>query len=227
MGVLVLSLAACGNKDDEVHFLEVEFNPPEQIEVGETIELKALVTFGDELVKDAQEVSFEVWEKNDRDNAEFYDGVNNKDGTYTYELSFDRDGIFEVYAHTTARDQHTMPLREIVVGEGGEYEDLDDLGYHTEGFDMHFMELDEVEVGEEVSLLVHVILDEEHLSEANVRYEIWHDEDEENRDWIDAKEENEEYLSNYTFEKEGKYHIQIHVEKDELHEHNIYTLDVK
>lgn len=222
--IVIIILAACG--EEKVHFLEVDFDVPEHVEVGETVELKAIVSYGGKAVKDANEVLFEVWEKNDRDNAKFYDGVNNKDGTYTYEVSFDKDGIFEMYAHTTARDQHNMPLKEIIVGEGGEYEDAD-LGYHTEGFDMHFMEIDQAKVGEEVDLIVHIMLNEEHLADANVRYEIWHDEDEVNKDWVDAKEETDEYSSTYTFEKEGTYHIQVHVENDDLHEYNIYSIEVE
>lgn len=224
--VALLTLAACGNKEEEVHFLEVEFEVPEHIEVGETLELKAIVSYGGELVKDADEVKFEVWEKNDRENAVFYDGINNKDGSYTYEVTFDKDGIFEMYAHTTARDQHTMPLREIVVGEGGDYDDEEESGFHTEGFDMHFMEVESAKAGEEVSLVVHVMLEEEHLADAKVRYEIWQSDSEE-RDWVDADEEGHEYKASYTFTEAGTYEIQIHVEKDELHEHAIYTIDVE
>lgn len=224
---MIISLAACGNKEEEVHFLEVDFDIPENVEVGETVELKAIVTLNEKPVKDAQEVLFEVWEKNDRDHAEFHDGRNNDDGTYTYEISFDHDGIFELYAHTTARDQHVMPLKEIVVGEGGEYEDEDDSAYHTEGFDLHFVEPENPQTNQEVTLTSHVMIDEEHLADAKVRYEIWHEDDEENRDWIDAEESNNEYSSAYTFEKDGSYHIQVHIEKDELHEHNTYELIIE
>lgn len=228
--VILLSLAACGTNadNDEIHMLEVEFDVPEQIDVGEPLVLEAVVSYGDEPVKDADEVTFEVWEKNDQDNAVFYDAENNEDGTYTYELTFDHDGIFEMYAHTTARDQHTMPLREITVGEGGEYEDEEGTTFDTEGFDMHFMDVEDATIDEEVELIVHVMLDESHLADANVRYEIWHEEDEENRDWIDTTEDAEQYSANYTFEESGLYHIQVHVEDDDdLHEHAIYTVNVE
>lgn len=220
----LISLTACG--EEMVHFLEVDFEVPEQVEVGESVELKAIVSYGDEAVTDANEVVFEVWEKNAREQAQFYDGVNNQDGTYTYELSFDKDGIYEMYAHTTARDQHTMPLREIVVGEGGEYEE-GNLGYQTDGFDMYFIEIDQAQVGEEVDLIVHLMLNEEPLSGADVHYEIWHDEDEANKDWLDAEEETGEYSSTYSFEKEGLYHIKVHVENDDLQEEKVYNLEVK
>lgn len=229
LAVIMISLVACGEQEEELHFLEVDFDVPEQVAVNETVELKATVTYGEELVTDADEVVFEVWEKNDRENAQFYDAVNNEDGTYTYELSFDRDGIFEMYAHTTARDQHTMPLREVTVGEGGEYEDVDDLGFQTEGFDLHFMEIEEedAKVGNEIDLITHVMLDGEPLQDASVSYEVWHEDDEENQEWIDATEELDEYVATYTFEETGIYYIQIHVETDDLHEHAMYTVAIE
>lgn len=221
-------LVACGNDDDELHILEVNFIVPETADVGETIELKAVVTYGDEVVTDADEVVFEVWEKNDRDNGEMIDAVNHEDGTYTTEVTFDHDGIFEMYAHTTARDMHTMPKKEIVVGEGGEYADEEEAHFHTEGFDMHFVELNDVKVDEEAELVVHLQINEDPLENANVRYEIWHDDMGDDRHWIDAKENSGgEYSGNFTFETTTTYYVQIHVEDDEdLHEHKTYEINV-
>lgn len=123
----MFTLAACGDNEavDELAMLEVEFEIPETLDVGETLKLEAVVTYGEETVTDADEVVFEVWEKDDQDNSEMIEAENNEDGTYTAETSFDDDGIYEMYAHTTARAMHTMPKREVVVGEGGEYEDAD------------------------------------------------------------------------------------------------------
>src|SRR5690625_4019379 len=128
--ILVLgALSACNNDNDELSTdggnvpLNVEFEPSETIEVGEPLELKAIVTYGDEKVEDADEVNFEYWEGPDQENTTTIDSTNNGDGTYTAEVTFDHDGVFSIYAHTTARDLHTMPKREVVVGEGAEYPD--------------------------------------------------------------------------------------------------------
>src|SRR5690625_2896723 len=104
--VIFSTLVACGGDDendgdDELAVLEVEFEPPETVDVGESVELEAIVTYGDEKVTDAKEVEFEVWEKGDRDNGDWIDADNHEDGTYTTEITFDHDGIFEMYAHTT------------------------------------------------------------------------------------------------------------------------------
>ena len=120
-------VAACGDSNettdtDELDMLDVDFDVPETAEVDESIELEAYVTYGDEAVPDADEVDFEIWEMCDKDNSEHETPTNNDDGTYTLEYTFEEDGIYEVYAHTTAHDMHTMPKKEIKAGEGGEYD---------------------------------------------------------------------------------------------------------
>ncbi|MUV39108.1 hypothetical protein JNUCC1_02981 [Lentibacillus sp. JNUCC-1] len=123
--MIILGLmTACGNEDtnaenNEVKIVEAEFNPQETAEVGETVTLKNTVTLGGEKVTDA-EVKFEYWITGDQDNSVTVEAENNDDGTYTADVTFEEDADYEIYAHTDAADQHTMPKRTIVVGEGGE-----------------------------------------------------------------------------------------------------------
>lgn len=231
--MVLLTITACGNNADEdteeLAMLEVEFEVPESLEVGETLKLEAVVTYGDEMVTDADEVIFEVWEKGDRENGKMIDAENNGDGTYTAETSFGEDGIFEMYAHTTARSLHTMPKREVVVGKGSDYEDVEEAsGFQTEGFDMHFMEPEDVAVDEETELMVHLMLNDEEFEHAYVRYEIWNNNNPDDRDWVDAGESTAgEYIASYIFTEDGTYNIQIHVEDDdELHEHEQHQIEI-
>ncbi|WP_106497842.1 FixH family protein [Lentibacillus sp. Marseille-P4043] len=118
--LLVTVLAACGedekeSQDMEPKALHVEFPVPDTTSVEEPVELKAIVTYGDEKVKDADEVKFEYWEKGNEDDSTMVEAKNNDDGTYTAEVTFDHEGEFEMYAHTTARDLHTMPKKSITV----------------------------------------------------------------------------------------------------------------
>lgn len=121
---LTILTACSGTKDegteilDELEVLEVEFEVPEKADVGETILLKAIVTFGDEKVDDADEVDFEYWEEGNEDDSTTIESTNNGDGTYTAEITFERDGVFSIYAHTTARALHTMPKKSVIVGKG-------------------------------------------------------------------------------------------------------------
>ncbi|GAB3793351.1 FixH family protein [Virgibacillus kimchii] len=135
--ILIIGLAACNgnaetddndNMDDpeEMPVLEVDLQVNDSAEPGETVEMLAEVTYGDETVTDADEVDYEVWEKGERDDGYFIEAENLGDGTYTAETSFDEDGIYHVQVHVTARDMHTMPQQEVTVGEGGDYSHVDE-----------------------------------------------------------------------------------------------------
>lgn len=122
--LLATFLVACGNdeveQDDELLMLEVDFEPEATANVGDTVELVATVTYGDEHVTDADEMEFEYWigdgeEDPDERDSIFVDATNNDDGTYSIEVTFDEPGEYWIYAHTTARGLHTMPLRSITV----------------------------------------------------------------------------------------------------------------
>ncbi len=228
---LLILFTACGNDDqentdkqDELLELAVEFNVPETAEVGEEVQLEAIVTYGDEKVVDASQMDFDICERGKEDESVTIEADNHEDGTYTITYTFEQDGIYEMYAHTTAHHLHTMPKKEITVGEGGEYDDHEH-GFHTEGFDLHFMELDGVTTGEEVELVVHIMLHEEAYEGLDVRYEIIHDN---GQDWEDATEDVlGEYMSTYTFDETGTYEIVIHVEDDaDLHEHVTVEVDI-
>ncbi len=121
--LVVVVLSACGGDEssdpaDELLALEVDFIVPEQVDVGETVELLAEVTYGEELETDAV-VRFEIWEQEDeeRENSIMLEAENNGDGTYTAEHTFDQEGIYEMYAHTDANNLHTMPKKQIIVGD--------------------------------------------------------------------------------------------------------------
>lgn len=140
-------LAACGgddsqNVEDELDMLEVDFTVPEEADVGQPVELEAYVTYGDEDVNDADEVDFEIWEMCDEDNSVHETPINNDDGTYTLEYTFEDDGVYEIYAHTTAHNMHTMPKKEITIGEGGEY-DCEEIEEEDDHMDHEDQENDE------------------------------------------------------------------------------------
>ena len=126
MAILCLAIiSACGGESsessdpaDELLALEVDFIVPEQVDVGETVELLAEVTYGEDLESDAV-VRFEIWEAEDeeRENSVMLDAENNGDGTYTAEYTFEEEGTYEMYAHTDAHNLHTMPKKQIIVGD--------------------------------------------------------------------------------------------------------------
>lgn len=237
--LLIGFLAACSGNDnsedntmeEELAILEVDFELPETADVGETIELKATVTYGDELVTDAEYVDFEYWEEGHEDDSVTIESTNHEDGTYTAEVAFDHDGVFMIYAHTQARTMHTMPKKSVVVGEGAseseEGHDAEHEHENVDGFHLHFVEPEEASAEDETELMVHLQMDDEPLEQANVRFEIWTDASE-NHEWVDAEETTAgEYVAQHTFPNSDTYYIQIHVENDEgLHEHEEHEITV-
>ena len=118
-------LFGCGDDNSEVDTLDsgkmpaevmVEIQTAEQLSVGETVQLSAKITQNDEAVNDADEVKFEVWESGLRDNGEMLEGKLSEDGVYVVDYTFDHDGVYYMYAHTTARGLHVMPKQKLVVG---------------------------------------------------------------------------------------------------------------
>ena len=115
----------CGAEDDAVDTLGsgevpveiiVEVLTPEKLNVGEATTLEVKVTQGGEVVNDADSVDFEVWESGLRDEGTMIDGEFTEDGVYTAEYTFDHDGVYYMYAHTTARGMHVMPKQQFIVG---------------------------------------------------------------------------------------------------------------
>ena len=106
------------NKDgsDIPQIVEVTILTKEKLPVGEDVKLAAQVKQGDEFVEDAEEVKFEVWESGLREEGVMLDGNLTKDGIYEAEFTFDHDGVYYIFAHTTARGMHVMPKKELIVG---------------------------------------------------------------------------------------------------------------
>lgn len=236
--VMVLAVLSACNKDDgkketpkenEVpQIIEVKLEVPETADVNSRVEMKAIVTQGNEKVTDADEVKFEVWENGKKDDSSLIDATNNKDGTYIAETSFDQDGEFTIQVHVTARGMHTMPQTNVKVGEGVTHEEG---GHHhdsPEGFSMHFVNPTDVKGGSDTTLMVHLKNGNDPLEKAKVRFEIWSDKSQDKHEWSDAKETTPgEYTGSFKFADEGIYTVNVHVENDEgLHEHEEHQVEV-
>ncbi|MEH7387390.1 FixH family protein [Bacillus sp. JJ1521] len=243
--ILIIGLlAACGNNDknvgkeqivEELKPLGVDFIVPEKADVGEKILLKAVVTYGDEKVNDADEMNFEYWVSGNDEEKTTVESTNNGDGSYTAEVTFDHDAVYEIYAHTTAKSMHTMPKKSIIVGDGAsaaheeehhEQSEGHDHG-HNEGLSMHFMKPENIKANQEIELAVHLQLDNEPLTKARVRYEIYKD-GSEKHDWVNTEEAaSGEYKASYSFTQDGTHTIVIHVENSNgLHEHEEHSVEI-
>ena len=93
----------------------VEVLTPAEVEANEKVTLEAKVTQGDKPIDDAI-VEFEVWESGLRDEGKMLEGRLSADGIYTADHTFEKDGVYYMYAHTTANSYHVMPKHEFIVG---------------------------------------------------------------------------------------------------------------
>lgn len=113
------------NEPIDVSALEVKVDilTPEQVDVNVPVELAAHVHQNNQNLDDAS-VKFEVWESGFRNSGQMIDGTLDADGVYKAEFTFDHDGVYYMYAHTTASNgMHVMPKQQIVAG----YPDMDNV----------------------------------------------------------------------------------------------------
>lgn len=116
-------LVGCGEKKEPAalpepevaQIPEVEILTPKEVAINETIDLAAQVVQGGKKIDDAV-VQFEVWESGKRDQGQMIDGKLEKDGVYKATTTFDHDGVYYMYAHTTANGVHNMPKQQITAG---------------------------------------------------------------------------------------------------------------
>ncbi len=248
-------LAACGEDDGEQSGGDVINTDPLEVEVlmddiadpGEEMMLEALVTQGEELVNDANEVTFEVWQEGQKEHSEMVDYTDVDEGVYSAPFTFGEEAVYFVQPHVTARGMHVMPVHEIAVGDvelTGRYDENDaedahehddheegehDHGDadHDHGDNGHSHHSDIIDVNanfdqltlEESQFQLEVFKEDTPLSDARVQLEIWQHGDEV-RTWLELEEEAEgTYTAIHEFEQSGEYHVVIHVENDEIHEH--------
>ncbi|KQU25275.1 hypothetical protein ASG65_16250 [Bacillus sp. Leaf13] len=119
----LILLAGCGKEEEIPKMLNVKLTvDPVQGAINEPVKFQAKVTYGDEEVTDADDVSFEIWLANSDDHDKT--AVKHKGkGIYELEKTFDKEGTYYVYAHVTARNMHNMPKKEFVIGKPSQPEE--------------------------------------------------------------------------------------------------------
>ncbi|KOS71637.1 hypothetical protein AEA09_01210 [Lysinibacillus contaminans] len=136
-------LVGCGEKeepvassqDEELQIPEVEILTPKEVTVNEKIELVAHVIQGEKNIDDAS-IEFEVWESGKRDEGQMLEGVLDKEGVYKADVTFEHDGVYFMYAHTTANSIHVMPKQQITAGSP----DMTQVLPEDEGTDKNMMD---------------------------------------------------------------------------------------
>ncbi|MEI5906471.1 FixH family protein [Bacillus spongiae] len=230
---IILILAACGNNDEKdqkdqneetVGPIQAELSVPKTADLGEAVLIETKVTQAEELVDDADEVKYEIWMDGQKSESEMLEATKLENGHYTLEKAFEKDGKYIIQVHVTARGLHTMPKKEIVIGDDEmAMADYDDHANHDEEhseLSINFMKPDNTKAGSEVMLMSHVELNSQALENARVKFEITQDGESEPT-WVETESETAgEYKAMYIFDQAGHYMINVHVEKgQEIHDH--------
>ncbi|MBU8908350.1 FixH family protein [Desertibacillus haloalkaliphilus] len=122
-------LAACSQPEEEAAVpcentlapLEVDFSwiteEADVVDEAEPVSLQAIVSHDNIPIDDAYEVVFEIWEHANGEYHHIEDAKNQGDGLYALDWTFEDEGVYYVYYHVTACDQHRMEKSQLVVGD--------------------------------------------------------------------------------------------------------------
>ena len=125
--VTLLLLSACTANSNQSNnetpkIVNAQIMIPGKISLNKESVLSVRVTQGSDNVDDADEVQFEIWKENNKEDSEMIEAQHEKDGIYTVKKTFKEDGIYYVQTHVTARDMHVMPKKPFIVGIATEEE---------------------------------------------------------------------------------------------------------
>lgn len=234
--LLLLLLAACGQNDSEAvtseediipEIITAELTVPKEISTEEKNKFQVTVKQGNQPVSEVDEVQFEFWQTDAKENNEKVEAVPQGDGVYTVEKSFTASGEYHVQSHVTANSMHVMPKKTFTVSGDKETPAEDHAEEHatSEQHNHHSDLTAETQfasspiTGTETDLDITVNQDGETLQGASVTLEITESENEDPV-WVNLEEtEPGLYQGKLSFSESGAIPVNIHIKKDELHDH--------
>ncbi|WP_430790998.1 FixH family protein [Virgibacillus flavescens] len=238
--IIILVLSACGTNDEsknstggeEIKPIEVDLSVPESADKGDTVKLEVSVTQADKAVEDADEVEFEVWKDGAKEKNEMIKAKHEGKGVYTAEMTFEENAVYFVQSHVTARDMHTMPKTQIKIGKTDQNKSTSEQtnekeSHHHSNTAIDFQMPDKVSSAKASTYPVKVTHDDAPLKNALVRLEVWKD-GSEKHNYVTLNESKDGYYqTDMTLQEQGLYHITVHVEKEDIHTHEEFKIEVK
>lgn len=89
-------------------------SPSSPVKADSTVKITVTVQQNGELIKDAEEVEFEIWKEN-QEKHDMVKAQKSSSGEYYIERKFPEAGTYYVMYHVTARDVHNMQKKELQV----------------------------------------------------------------------------------------------------------------
>lgn len=188
---------------------------------GKEIILETKVRAGSQPVSEADEVLFEV-RKSGQDKREMLDAKSTGSGTYQVMHTFSKSGTYYITVHVTANNQHVMPEKKVVIPEHESEVSM----VHPKANVLIDFHSNPVTAGNSANFEAYVQMDGKPLTDADVKFEVWKEGSDESH-FTNAEESAKgSYLNKVSFDESGTYKIQVHVEKEEVHEHQLQTIQV-
>lgn len=220
-----MSLLSACSEEQSNQPLTGEMIFPEMIEANKQAKIEAVIRYGNEYVNNADKAYFKIRESEESGNIE---EVNSKSGVkpghFYINKNFESKGTYFVTFYINSGEKIYEETRKINVHDHSDEENAavsnlgDENSESQSEVDMHFMKQQN---SEETTLIVHLTNNKEELKDANVRFEIWKQDADENEkhNYLDAKEGSSgEYIATTKLDSQN-YIVRIHVEKEDIHTH--------
>ncbi|WP_163101745.1 FixH family protein [Peribacillus alkalitolerans] len=207
--------------------IKAEIQLSNQAKTGEKTKIVVEVSQNDQPVN-ASEVVFEIV-KTGENTKQMIDTKNTKQGNYEAEYIFQTAGTYRITAHVTASNMHTMPEDEITVVQAGNVSSSKKnttSEHHHSHVEFEFNPKAVQSIGKQ-ELLVSIKNEHHPLEKSEVQFEVWLEGTDKHL-YIPANEiKPGSYMAEITFSETGIHNIQIHVVKDEIHDHSKYQVNIQ
>ncbi|WP_100406841.1 FixH family protein [Bacillus solitudinis] len=199
--------------------IEVVLNVPEEAKVGEEIIISSAVSQGEDLIEDASEVIFEIWEEGRQDKGMMIEPSEQEGHLYKLTHIFEKEGKHHIKVHVTARDMHRMPATEINIGADGVEQEMN---HEKESNHTHIGHHSNFEVTTKIeNENLRVVIERENVlfTKGKVTLELIKNGDE-HTIWLDAIEtEAGVYEVAEIANLQGIFQVVIHIEQEMIHDH--------
>ncbi len=121
--IFSLLLNACSLEQDVANLyrkekpLESEIVIPESFSDNKKETIKVVLTQDGKMVEGADYVHFEIWKQDGTVKYNMEEAVEEGNGTYSLNKSFDGDGLYYIKVHASNDGSMIMPQKQFIVGE--------------------------------------------------------------------------------------------------------------
>ncbi|MCL9970719.1 FixH family protein [Anoxybacillus kestanbolensis] len=212
--------------------IEIVFQTtPEVLYVNEPTTFQLVVTDGEEPIEHAGDVQFEIRRKGE-EHDEMIIAHHKGNGVYVAEKTFATDGVYVVTYHVTVNNLHRMEKNEVRVEQKQEATtQAPKQSNHTHTHEHDHVHItfspQEAKQNERTMFQVQIVYDDKPLTEAQVTMEYWKGENTKHT-YVPMNEQgNGTYVAEASFTSLGTYQFRVHVIKEDIHDHKVFSVEIE